>query len=227
MNLNNDYIMRMIEKVVVAFAKIFFLKDNNIKEEANVEINKLSNERIDLDINRVEELDTFEILNILGKNTLTFEENCEIIAELLNVRGDIYSKENDKENDKENAYNCYLKSFEIYLYLSSEGVSNSFFDGKDKINDIEDKLCQYVLPIETDILLFKHKLKNEEYSSAEDILFDILQMDKSDRIMELGINFYNQLLTVENDELEKGNFSRFEIYQGIEELNRLNSVNEY
>jgi hypothetical protein len=213
----------MIEQVVVAFAKIFFMKEHSSKEEANVEINKLALERIGLDIDKVEELDSFEILNILGKNTLTFEENSEIIAELLNIKGDIYSKESNINN----AYNCYLKSLEIYLYLSTEGINNFIFDDKEKINDIEYKLNQYVLPIETEILLFKHKLRNEEYSNAEDNLFDILQMDKSDRIIELGINFYNQLLTKTDDELEKGNFSRTEIHQGIAELNKLNSVNEF
>lgn len=217
MNLKNDYLMRMIESIVVALAKIFFMKDNNSKDEVNVEINKLSLERIGLEINKIEELDTYEIIDILYKNALTFEENCQVIAELLYVRGDIYSKENDINN----AYNCYLKSLEIYLYLSKEGTYNFIFDAGERIDELEYKLDQYVLSIETEILLFKYKFKCGQYSKAEDILFSLLEIDKSNRIFELGFNFYNQLLIKKDDDLITNDFSRDEIHQGIDELNKL------
>lgn len=217
MNLSNDYFMRMIESIVVALAKIFFMKDNNSKEEVNIEINKLSLERIGLEINKIEELDTYEIIDILYRNALTFEENCQVVAELLYVRGDMYSKENDTNN----AYNCYLKSLEIYLYLSKEGTYNFIFDAGERIDELESKLGQYVLPIETEILLFNYKFKCGQYSKAEDILFSLLEADKSNRIFELGFNFYNQLLIKKDDDLIANGFSRDEIHQGIDELNKL------
>lgn len=213
--------MRQIQRVVAALMKIILNKDKNSEEEVNIEINKLTLESMGLDINKVEELDTFEILNILGKNALTFEENSQVIAELLNVKGDIYSKRDDINN----AYNCYLKCLEIYLYLSSEGIDDFIIDSSDRVEELENRLNQFVLPVETEISLFKHRFRKGQYSKAEDILFDLLQIDKSNRIIELGLNFYKELLSKDDEQLTRGYFSKKEIYQGIDELNRIKEGN--
>jgi hypothetical protein len=215
--LNDDYLIRMIERVVVAFAKIFLMKDKSSSQEIIDEMNSLSVNKTGLDMDKLENMYTHEMLETLGSNILTYEENCRIAAELLNVRGDIYLRENNTVN----SYNCYLKSFEIYLNLSNEGIRDFVMNDIDKIDELDDKLSEYALPIETEIMHFRHKFRSGQFAKVEDILFELLKDNKSDKILEMGYDFYNQLLDKNNDELIKGNFSRNEIQEGIDMLNRI------
>lgn len=217
MRLNDDYLIRMIERVVVAFAKIFLMKDKSSSQEIIDEMNSLSVNKTGLDMDKLENMYTHEILETLGSNILTYEENCRIAAELLNVRGDVYLREKDTTS----SYNCYLKSFELYLNLSNEGIRDFVINDIDRIDELEGKLDQFSLPIETGILHFRHRFRSGQFAKAEDILFELLNDNKSDKILEMGYDFYNQLLNKNNDELIKGNFSRDEIQQGIDMLNKI------
>ena len=75
---------------------------------------------------------------------------------------------------------------------------------------------------ETDELhfLLDRLIKEGEIGRAEDMLFDNLQF--TDRYIELATDFYQKLNRLSDKELEEGDFSRDEVYDGyIDILTRL------
>lgn len=57
-----------------------------------------------------------------------------------------------------------------------------------------------------------------KYDKAENILFEQMEKTPSRYILNIGIEFYNKLLVKSDEELLKGNFSKEEILQGLNDL---------
>lgn len=74
----------------------------------------------------------------------------------------------------------------------------------------------------TDIFqIFLRRLYYEEnYNKAENLIFDELQKNNSTEIHIIATDFYNLLLKKSDEELRRSNFSREEIYQGLEDIKR-------
>lgn len=72
----------------------------------------------------------------------------------------------------------------------------------------------------TDILqiMLNHLVHEGNYNKAEDILFEELRKKSSEEIYKIAIEFYNSLLEKSDKELQEGNFTRAEIYQGLEDV---------
>ncbi|MFV3010976.1 DUF6483 family protein [Clostridium botulinum] len=72
--------------------------------------------------------------------------------------------------------------------------------------------------------LFKiilNKLFHEgNYDKAEDLIFEELEKNDSPEVYEIAVEFYNALLQKSDEELNEGNFSREEIYQGLDDIKR-------
>lgn len=95
-------------------------------------------------------------------------------------------------------------------------VANVIFQ-KDTIQyEITDELSN------TDILYHKlnRLIKEGKICEAEDLLFDNIEYTK--KYIELATDFYQKLSRLNEEQLEKCNFSRDEVYEGfIEILKRL------
>jgi hypothetical protein len=77
----------------------------------------------------------------------------------------------------------------------------------------------------TDILkiILKRLVKDGQYNSAENVIFEAISKNNSQEVYEVAISFYNQLLEKSDKELEDRNFSREEVYQGLEDLENISS----
>lgn len=58
------------------------------------------------------------------------------------------------------------------------------------------------------------------YDKAEDLIFEELEKNDSPEVYEIAVEFYNALLKKSDEELNKCNFSRDEIYQGLDDIER-------
>lgn len=90
----------------------------------------------------------------------------------------------------------------------------------DPLIEVEDDLTgeKRSVPI-TQLLL--EKIVFLKISEAEDILFDNLFRLSTAQAKSISEWFYKKLSEMSDDDLSKGNFSRQEIYQGIEDLDKI------
>jgi hypothetical protein len=82
--------------------------------------------------------------------------------------------------------------------------------------DIESISGKDILPI-----LLKKLVLAGKYNEAENILFDELSKNPSMDLINIGSNFYDMLLLKSDEELSEGNFSKEEIFQGLEDIKRI------
>ena len=71
---------------------------------------------------------------------------------------------------------------------------------------------------ETDLihLRLERLIREGKFGEAEDVLFDNIVF--SDKYIELAVDFYSRLNTLSDEELENGDFSRDEVYDGFTEI---------
>ncbi|MCR1949819.1 DUF6483 family protein [Clostridium sp. DSM 100503] len=73
-------------------------------------------------------------------------------------------------------------------------------------------------------IVLKGLVYRQEYNKAENILFEEININKSLDIYNVAIDFYDLLFKETDKELERGNFSREEIFQGLRELNNIFNI---
>ncbi len=75
----------------------------------------------------------------------------------------------------------------------------------------------------TDILkiVLKRLVYDGEFNKAENILFEEINKNKSQETYQIALDFYNLLLEKSDEELQEENFTREEIYQGLEDIKNI------
>jgi hypothetical protein len=70
-------------------------------------------------------------------------------------------------------------------------------------------------------IILKRLVNDGEYNKAEDMLFETMNKNSSKATYQVAVSFYNLLIEKSDEELEKGNFTREEVYQGLEDIRKI------
>ena len=212
---NKDYIMRLIEQLSQAIAKILFNVENKNYEAATNEINLSYRGLTGLDPLLVNSMSDQELISFITKDKTAYQEKCLVIARLLRAEAEVNEIIN---NDFNNALGKYWKSLSLYLELSLNNI-DAIKDNSPHIEFILAKIKSYTLPLHIKYKLFRYCELIGEYSKAEDLLFELVDSKYPDIISE-GKNFFQRLSQKSNEELSAGNLPREELKNGIDDLNK-------
>lgn len=69
-------------------------------------------------------------------------------------------------------------------------------------------------------IFFNKLFHSSDYNKAEDLIFKELEENNSQEIYDISLEFYNSLLQKSDLDLNNNNFSREEIYQGLNDLKK-------
>ncbi|MBL4936526.1 hypothetical protein JK636_12235 [Clostridium sp. YIM B02515] len=99
----------------------------------------------------------------------------------------------------------------------------SFIKKKSGIEDNIDEESGNVIIAEDQLLemMIKRYVSDGEINKAENALFEAMQTRKSPRLLELALNFYDEISKWSEEKLSNCNFSRMEILQGLNEVKQL------
>ncbi len=64
-------------------------------------------------------------------------------------------------------------------------------------------------------------IKENNFNKAEDLLFESIDNDKGQGSLQVAVWFYLQLNNIDEEVLEKNNFSRQEVLEGIQEIEKI------
>jgi len=70
-------------------------------------------------------------------------------------------------------------------------------------------------------ILLKRFVYSGQINKAEDMLFDEIKKNKSEQIYKIAEDFYEMLLDKTDEALKKANFSREEVYQGLQDVKNI------
>jgi len=215
--IQQDYIMRMIEQLVQVLAKLLFNKEAKNYDEALKEIENASKSIVGLDFKLLEELSAYDIKSLLAltKNDSTVNVKLIIIAKLIKEKTEILKLTSP---DNPNFISNYQKAISLYLdgILNNKNIeidlSRFYQDVKELENILEGEINS-----DTRIKFFKFYEHLGEYTKAENELFKLREMNYPD-IEKVGARFFKKLEKLSEDDLQKGNFSKEDVAQGIKDF---------
>lgn len=216
--LNRDYLLRIFEQFGRELAIIIGLRKRNKYEEALIYIDNLFLQMTGLTssfINGLSEEMLIKTFSPLGRlNT----QACLWTASLLKAEGEVYE---DLGNANESYYRFHKALFlllEVILHEPVDDDSELF----QAVDDLQQKLADYELPLPIKEKLFAYYEHIGRYATAEDLLFELLEMSPPDtHIFVLGRDFYARLQQKSEADLVAGDFSHEEVEEGLAHLQGL------
>lgn len=213
-----DYILRIAEEFGRAVAQVVYQKQ--IKDYAAGQnlIDEQCKQLLGVGIGFVHSIPEETLLSMLTSFGTLNTEKCWLLASLLKAEGDIYLDQGNSDN----SYYSYLQSLNLFLEVLLLDATISGTDFVPELEGLLYKLSEYELPTSTKLKLFQYFDQSGKYARAEDILFDMLEIDPPDKdVLALGIAFYQRLKRKSDAGLEAGNFSRAEVEEGLSQVERM------
>ncbi|MDY6622541.1 DUF6483 family protein [Clostridioides difficile] len=90
-----------------------------------------------------------------------------------------------------------------------------------KYSEYEEKDLVYNTEEEVILITLKRLVFQGNVNEAEEILFDKAKSVNSENMQYIAIEFYTMLMEKTDEELEAMNFSKQEVYQGIEDIRKV------
>ena len=213
--IRQDYIMRMIEQLVRVLVEAAALKKAHKYTEALLTIDQALQQLSGFDSKFVNSLPDDSLIALLKTGDALDADKCIIVADLLDIEGDIY----EVQGQLEESYYRHLKALNLFLAAFLSRTQTNLPHHFGQIEPIVEKLEPYDLPLETKHSLWQYYEQVGRYAQAEDLLYELIEVEPgSKEMIEQGISFYQRLLQKSNQELATGNLPRAEIEEGLAEL---------
>jgi hypothetical protein len=218
--INKDYILRLAERMGRELAILLGLCQREKYQEALIYIDDLVLRMSGFTSRSINALSEDLLLKALSPLGILNVEACLWIAIMLKAEGQIYE---DQGNTNESYYR-YLKSLHLFLTALHNEPIEDHTQFSTEIRELLVKLEDYELPNSLKKQLFWHYEYSGQYAKAEDTLFELLEIHPTDQELRAqGIAFYKRLLAKSDADLQTGQFSRPEVYEGIGQLQRSES----
>jgi len=213
--ITRDYFLRMIHMLAQVLARVLKLRETNRCDEAYEVIRQTSRQFLGMDAKMLNSLSGAELIRLLALGDRFDVEKCVVAAELLRMTGEL----EELQGKHDESYQTSIKSLDLFLELlfrETGAMPKEFFE---KVDLLIQSLSSYDLPLELRQKLFRYYDHAGRYSTAEDILFDILREDPG--ISREGVRFYERLKRKTDEDLIRGNLPRQEVEAGLLELTKM------
>jgi hypothetical protein len=214
-----DYILRMFEEIGRIIAQVIYLRQMKDYQGAHELIDEQLKQTVGMGSGFLHSMSDETLLSLLTTLGMLNADKCWLVATLLKAEGELY----EEQQDENNSYQSYLKACNLFLEALCHQYKQKRIEKVAELEELANTLEVYELPLHTRQLLFWYFEHSGQYSKAEDILFDILEIESSEErdateereeMLELGKAFYARLLLKSEEDLQGGNFSRDEIEEG-------------
>jgi hypothetical protein len=211
--IRDDYIMRLIEQITAAMAKILLGKEFQHVEEVEENLQSASMNWVGLDYKTLRRMPNDSILDILSPGGTLNAAKCYAVVQLFLTEARLH----ERRGRSAEAPSLYARSLDLML-TSYERLEARLKNEMDRsIEQAVSSLTQYGLPVELTRKLVVYYERVGQYARAEDCLFELVDAgDKSAR--SIGEALYGSLAEKRDSELRRGNLSRAEVAEGIREL---------
>ncbi len=215
--LHHDYFMRQISQLVQVLRYVLGLTKKERYAEALDALDEALQEFVGLSLDSLLAMPAPALFNFLSLGGGVFEGQGKLLlaVALLNQAGDTFAAQGDYEQSDR----AYRKALELLLAVITEVDENVLPEYIPRVAELLVKLESAPLPLETWIAIFHYHEARGAYAEAEDLLFELVEIAPDwERVVEVGLAFYDRLLAKSDAELIEGGLSRDEIAPGRADL---------
>jgi tetratricopeptide (TPR) repeat protein len=205
----------MIRQATVVFAKVIGLKSAGQYQEALQVIDQTLEQLLGMDAEMIQFLDDESLFIILMKNEVLDLEKLGFIADLFKEEGDILKLQNQNNE----SINCYVRSLNYYLMISSNSETSRPNELSQKIDELLEKLDTYYFEEKTLLDLFCYYENAKEFAKADNMLSKLAtRNDSKANVVNEMKSFYKRLIEKSPKELAAGGMSWTQIRNKLKEL---------
>lgn len=209
-----DYLLRLVEEMTQLIAKVYGLKQQGKTTEALWEIDELLTRQFRLNSKLLRSLSAADIVQLFRTSGVLEADRLSNAARLMEEEARLCL---DSERRDEGLL-LLAKVLHLYLTAFLNDANTKFWDLSRRIDDTAEDLRSLRLSEETERLLWVYFERAGRYAEAENSLFRLLERENFD--FREGSLFYERLLNVSPDELERGGLPLAEVHEGFAELKR-------
>ena len=210
--IERDYFMRMISILTQMIARILFLKNKMEFPKALQDIKTTSKTLLGVDGDLMRRLSPAQIMQLFGSDLTVAVPKSYVAAILFKEEAEVRALTGEEEEPAR----LYLRSLTLLLDVYGWAKEPTEPDHPKVIQDVLDKLRDFVLPMDLQEKLFRYRVQIGQYDKAEDLLYDILDMKPEFKTE--GMRFYERLLEKKDEELTKGGLPREEVVDGLNQI---------
>jgi tetratricopeptide (TPR) repeat protein len=218
--IRRDYLLRMIEEMIQALARIASLTRAKQHGEATAVLDQEFQKLIGSGAEAVATLSETELMARLlsGESTQIVREKSLLLVALLKEAGAVHAALNRTEESRA----CYLKALNLLLQARLLEDAGAELPGYvPKIEDLRLALKDS-FPSNTRAALMQHYERLGDFADAEDQLFEILGLEaNAPHVLNWGRAFYERLLRLSDGALVAGNLPRSEVEASLAELQQV------
>ena len=192
-------------------------KANGNYKQALEYINKQLKGMVGIDIDTINTISFSSVVDMISRDNGYNDEVYIALGSLLRYQGYIYQNIGDKNL----MFLYYTKSLQAFNQgLKKDNTVEGTYT--DDMQAVLNEFGRYEITVdEGKIILKSYELLNR-FDKAEDTLYYLMnKYNKSDEVVLLGIDFYDRLKGIPEEELEKGNLPISEVNEALEELENL------
>jgi len=215
--IRRDYILRMIEELAEALARIRSLKHGRRWAEAGDELDAEFKKLVGNGAQAVAQLSETELLArvMQGGPTHLVRDKTLMLLTLLTEAGDVAAAEGREDESRE----CYLKALHLLLDVLARNEAFECPGFVPKVETLVVALQSAPLPVRSAAMLMQHYERTGEFAKAEDALFVMLDAEPDNQaIVEFGITFYERLRSQSDAALNAADLPRAEVEDELEKL---------
>jgi hypothetical protein len=215
--IRRDYILRMIEQLVQALARLRQLQREHQHQAAAAVLDEQFQTLLHADAAAVAQLSETDLLAKLIRDepTPVVRDKCFMLVTLLHEAADLYASQR-RENESRA---CRLQALHLLLEVLAREEPAALPEFVPKLEVLVTSLGDEPLPPRTLLTLGRHYELIGDFAKAEDALFALLEAEADNAaLLELGVAFYERLSRRSDAELVLGNLPREEIQSGLAEL---------
>jgi hypothetical protein len=211
--IERDYILRMIQMLTAALAKVLFHKDLKQYGEALREIDLAGEKFIGMKWEFLRTFSDDQLIGLLGYERQ--QDKMLAAAELLREETDILRLQGKEDEGAAQG----MKAFSLFAELILRERSYVTMVSAEKFSQLLAWLKKYEFPpsLKQKEMRYYEVLGN--YAKAEDALFELLELDPS--FAGEGISFYERLLKRTDDELREGGLPKDEVQEGLSKVHSM------
>jgi hypothetical protein len=221
--MQHDYILRLIEQLGQVLTVVLRLKKEERYEDALAVIDETLRRHVGFTLAETEALSADDLVALVrltrskGMDNAVIADKLTALAILLREEAEIYTAQHDLERGDDRR----LKALQVYLAVLAEEDPGSTHTAA-AIEPLVAQLAAYDLPARAKDQLWQFYDRSGQFSKAEDWLFELLEDEQaSPDTVARGVDFYERLCRMSDDELLAGDLPREEVLAGLLQLQAL------
>ncbi len=213
--IRQDYLMRMIQQLSGVLARIAGLRAEGRHDEALAEIGDAYGRFAGLNPSLIHALGEEDLVALLRARGGLDPQRTYALAELLREEAEIFASEGRPDE----ALPRDRKALRLYLEVLPDLEDTPSPPNLAGLDALVARLEVTDIPAGARELLLRHYETSGRYSQAEDLLFDLLDVEPgAPETADLARAFYRRLLALPDAALEAGNLPREEVNEGLARL---------